>query len=176
MPILPITVPSSEIYCCGADHEAVIGEVWRCPVEFEAVWWQAAEVHTPGWSLVERGLVRAQGRLRMASEHALHPLLDLGACTVGFTKTTLANAVKAEGVMLGSWHVPFALSSEDNGYSQITVEGTVRRIRGYEQIRIPDPDDPGFRGYPTGRFELVDGDSMWMGSKVIIDVDVLPSG
>jgi len=34
--------------------------------------------------------------------------------------------------------------------------------------------DPGFRGYPTGRFELVDGDSMWMGSKVIIDVEVLP--
>jgi hypothetical protein len=48
----------------------------------------------------------------------------------------------------------------------------VRRIRGYKEIRRPDPDDPGFRGYPTGRSELVDGDSMWMGSNVIIDVDV----
>ena len=176
MPILPISLSSAEIYCCGADHEAVIGKAWRCPVEFEVMWWQEAEVDKPHWSVVDRGLVQAQGRLRMASERARRPLFDLGACTVGFSKATAAEAVTAEGVMIGSWHVPFDLSSDDNGHSQITVEGTVRRIRGYEQIRTPDPDDPGFRGWPTGRFELVDGDSMWMGSKVIIDVDVPPPG
>src|SRR3954471_3739445 len=69
----------------------------------------------------------------MASERARRPLLDLGACTVGFSKATLAEAIAAEGVMIGSWHVPFDLTSEDNGHSQITVEGTVRRIRGYER-------------------------------------------
>jgi hypothetical protein len=101
MPILPVKLFDAEIYCCGQDHEAKIGEVWRCPVNFHARWWQEADVPEPGWSVVARGLVRAQGTLKVASERAPRPLMDLGACTVGFSERTTAAAVTAEGTVIG---------------------------------------------------------------------------
>ncbi len=47
MHILPVTLLEMDIYCCGDDHEAVIGERWQCPVIFGAMFWEEATVDEP---------------------------------------------------------------------------------------------------------------------------------
>jgi hypothetical protein len=185
--ILPIVMEGWQIGCCGEDHEAVVGQLWACPVILYATEVQPSEEVAPIWTNLENHQVAARGYVH-PSEHASsggHSLLELGPCLIGLGAVVDGSCVTAEGMIIAEWHGGWQRHELDADPTEILLEGRVHRLRTFCQIRIPDPADR-LIPLPTGRFEVIDVESSSEGGRnlgppgwaghVLVDLDVAPEG
>jgi hypothetical protein len=136
VPILPVWLESWQLGCCGDDHEARVGQDWSgwLVIRPDAYEHGAGDV---GWRNLPHGRIAFVALVvRPKNPRRARPVLDLGSCKVG-----LPFGIDAEGTIAGQGHIYADWHAGMGGPSQnmdVTVEGSVRRIRVYQPIGEPD--------------------------------------